>query len=294
MCFEGLRTVWSGAIVERSEFGDGFQKCFCHAEGAIRHGVPEVEILVKVVLHARCVADDAETQEGDVVEVADLCQSPAFHIDCQSLGETLFDGLQRCWVGDELVAAADESAVNLRFRCGEFRGDLEEAKAGGEEERQTLHLSGFVFGTAVHVMISHRLSDHHVHHTDRRVNAAGDAGVDDGVQSVVVEQLCRSDGCVHLSDAAFHQNHVTRPILSLHHSERSEFLFFGVGKQLHELFVLFVHGVDEGKGHGCWMGSLRKCIILRSKDRKLFESNSFLLRFVLENLILIARSVVLG
>ena len=74
------------------------------AEGTFGYGLPEVGILLPMFVGSRSIADDAETDEGHVVEVAYLGNGTRLHIHGQSFGEMTFDVIQFGVVGDELVA----------------------------------------------------------------------------------------------------------------------------------------------------------------------------------------------
>lgn len=71
-----------------------------------------------MVLYSGCVADDAEAEKRNIVQIASLRNGGRLHINGKTVGETLLDGIQLRTVGDELVAGTDKSAVDAAFHSG--------------------------------------------------------------------------------------------------------------------------------------------------------------------------------
>mgnify|MGYP003547644300 CR=1 FL=1 len=72
-----------------------------------------------MVVGSRRVADDTETDERHLIEVADLCNGARFHIYRQPFGEVPFDFIQFLAVGDEFVTTTDEASMYRGFRAGD-------------------------------------------------------------------------------------------------------------------------------------------------------------------------------
>ena len=120
-------------------------------------------------------------------------------------GKRCFDAIELCAVGNKLVAAANESGVNARgsglqmLRCGQEFG------VGFVIERKSLNLSGQGFGSAVHVVIGYTASGYYVHHTERGIDTACHAGVNQCIGLIVIDEFYGSDSSIHFADTAFHE-----------------------------------------------------------------------------------------
>ena len=97
-------------------------------ERTLCHGSPEIGILRSMVLYSGCVADDAEAEKRNIVQIASLRNGSRLHINGKTVGETLLDGIQLRTVGDELVAGTNKSAVDAAFHSGfvQRQGNREE------------------------------------------------------------------------------------------------------------------------------------------------------------------------
>ena len=63
-------------------------------ERTLCHGSPEIGILRSMVLYSGCVADDAEAEKRNIVQIANLRNGGRLHINGKTVGETLLDGIQ--------------------------------------------------------------------------------------------------------------------------------------------------------------------------------------------------------
>ena len=79
-------------------------------ERAVGHRIQKgVPLLLVVVGIAWGVANDTDAQEWYLVEVTGVGDGRGLHLARQPFREAGFDLLQRCLVGDELVASADKA-----------------------------------------------------------------------------------------------------------------------------------------------------------------------------------------
>ena len=95
-------------LIEVVEIGEG------DGEGALCHFFPEVGPLVCMIVGSGCVADDAETDEGFLEEVARLCDGCRLHVYGQCLGEEVNDALHLFTRVDKPVACDDEARMEVR------------------------------------------------------------------------------------------------------------------------------------------------------------------------------------
>ena len=73
-------------------------------EGTVCHLVPEVQVLFQMLVATRRVAQDAETDEGCLEQVACMGNRCTFHIHSQRFGESCFDLVGSCWVHNVYVS----------------------------------------------------------------------------------------------------------------------------------------------------------------------------------------------
>ena len=149
------------------------------------------------------VADDAETQEGYAVVPADLGDGRGLHVAGQRVGvDVQHAGVLRGG-GEELVAGADEPAVQGRVRAY-AAGGAQQRRVGVEALRQALDLPAEVALAAPHVVVGGLGADHDVADGDRRRESAGAAGIDDAVRPVPQDHLRGGAGGGGLADAGLH------------------------------------------------------------------------------------------
>ena len=122
-------------------------------------GSPEIGILRSMVLYSGCVADDAEAEKRNIVQIASLRNGSRLHINGKTVGETLLDGIQLRTVGDELVAGTNKSAVDAAFHSGfvQRQGMFQQRGTSLVRGGKTLHLSVLVTVAAPDVVIHQTL-----------------------------------------------------------------------------------------------------------------------------------------
>lgn len=137
-----------------------------------------------MVLYSGCVADDAEAEKRNIVQMASLRNGGRLHINGKTVGETLLDGIQLRTVGDELVAGTDKSAVDAAFHSGfvQRQGMFQQRGTSLVRGGKTLHLSVLVTVAAPDVVIHQTLACHYIRHLQASINAARHTGADDAVR----------------------------------------------------------------------------------------------------------------
>ena len=84
-------------------------------ERAVGHFAPEVQVLLEVLVCSRRVADDAEADERNFIEITYLGDGSRFHVYGQPFGKVFLYLVQFAAVGDKLVARADQPSVYRSF-----------------------------------------------------------------------------------------------------------------------------------------------------------------------------------
>ena len=216
------------------------------------HFAPEVLILFPVGFNTGGVADDAETQEGDVVQVAGVGDGGTFHVDRQAFGKLAFDVIELGAVGDELIARADEAAMNgsAHFGIGrEGAGSGQQSSVCGKLLRLSLHLSVGITFAAPHVVVDQGAARHNVHHAEARVDASRTTGADDGIGLRVSDEVGGADSGIDLADAALHEGDFVGADAPLGEGVVGSGESGGMGEQTTHLLVFYRHGRDNSKFH---------------------------------------------
>ena len=186
------------------------EEFFRDGETFVGHCVPEVEVLVEVLVHSRGVANDTETEEWYVPEMADLCNSSTFHIDGKTLGILPLDDVQLVAIRNELVAGTDQAWHNtdIGFERGCY---AHEPLVAPEELGEALHLSRVAIVTTNDVVVAGLFANDDIHHFEFRINTSSHAGRNDaiGMESENEVRYARSGIC--LADATLEQGHFVLP-----------------------------------------------------------------------------------
>ena len=133
-------------------------------EGFVCHVNPEIVVLLLVMVGSRGVADDAETYERNVVDVASLSNSYRFHIASKSFREVVLDAVDFILGADELIARTDKACVDggiVECECC-----IHEALVGFEIGRHTLHLPVLATHTDVEVVMHSFCANYYIHNVE--------------------------------------------------------------------------------------------------------------------------------
>ena len=93
-----------------------------------------------MLVGTRCVADDAEGDKGNTLQIAHLCNGSRLHIDGQTLGEGLLDVVKCRAIGYKLVACENEACMNANIGLQRLCR-LHQRFIGREARRQALNLT---------------------------------------------------------------------------------------------------------------------------------------------------------
>ena len=199
-----------------------------------------------MVLYSGCVADDAEAEKRNIVQIASLRNGGRLHINGKTVGETLLDGIQLRTVGDELVAGTDKSAVDAAFHSGfvQRQGMFQQRGTSLVRGGKTLHLSVLVTVAAPDVVIHQTLACHYIRHLQASINAARHTGADDAVRRKAPYQFRSSYRCTHLTDAALRQDYMVTAQCTFHIAETTIARRILILQALHQPAVFAVHCTD--------------------------------------------------
>ncbi len=151
---------------------------------------------------------DPEAEEGDSMEPAGLGDGGGFHIDGDRIGETGEYGVGFSLAADEKVAAGKKAAVYLgpERKRGAVKGGV-----GPEHLRQSLDLPVGIACTAPNIVVHNSFGSYHIEAPELGRQPACNTGVHYAVERILVDQLCRPEGCVNFSYAAFGQDYLIVP-----------------------------------------------------------------------------------
>jgi len=167
-----------------------------------------------VVGAAGGVADDAQAEEGHLGQVAGLGYGGALHVAGQAIDEVALYGVLPLTVGDELVAGTDEAGNQPLVRAvldGERM--VEEVLVGVVAGGQPLHLAKGADASrgdasTVYIMVDTLGGCQNVAYSHLRVDTAGQAGAEDGIGVVLLDEAHGTHGGIHLADAALPKHYL--------------------------------------------------------------------------------------
>ena len=109
-----LFVLHSSFFTLRSSLLKSFQESLGDLEGTLSHFCPEVEVLLSLGVLERHIADDAEGDEGSLIDVTGLSNGTALHIHSHSLWEMVEDGAHLLLAVYKPLSADYLSGMNLR------------------------------------------------------------------------------------------------------------------------------------------------------------------------------------
>ena len=180
--------------------------------------------------------------------MAHLSNSRTLHVHSQTIGKLRFDVRQNSVVSDELIARANQTAVNLRGNSIIFRHffcHCQKMFSTSKARRQTLHLTIKIAFAAPHVVISRFCTHHHVHHAQLTVNATSTTRINDGFRRKTRNQLRSSNRSIHLANATLHQHNIVLRQLSRCIGTTINQNVFTLFQQSRYLRVFFRHSRDN-------------------------------------------------
>ena len=92
---------------------DTFNKVFRHFKTTVGNALPEVVVLTGFVVFEGYVADDTERDERRLVDVADLCNRAALHVDSCCLREVVHNLLHLLTSVDKPLATDGQSSLDV-------------------------------------------------------------------------------------------------------------------------------------------------------------------------------------
>ena len=186
------------------------------------------------------VAENAETDEGRLLQEAGLRYGSALHIHRQGLRE---DGLDLCELigrAYELVAAGNEAGMEGCALGVHAHSSLHELLFGAETGWQPLHLAWVAAGND-YIVIAGGGAYHHVHHRHAVGDTSGAPCRNDAVGVVALYERHRAHGGIDLAYAALHQHEAVVAQTAAVEGKLAVDLMPGVVEQSCQLLMLLCH-----------------------------------------------------